>query len=129
MPPVNLDRQDQPTHSLGAPLSLFHRLLQDNWNQLTKPLQHFHGSIVPAEGYGVFRVRNGEKFYGRLLARILRLPLAGNAIPVRLRVTPHAGGERWERIFGDHSVITEDREYPGLLLAERFLSDGQAAPV
>lgn len=69
---------------------------------------------------GVLRVTHGPGHAARLLARVMRLPEAGEAVDTRLVVTPIDGGERWMRTFGTRAMNT--RQYPagGGDVAERI---------
>ena len=81
----------------------------------TQILAYPHG----VRGHGVLRVENGHSAAARLVARLLRLPEAGDAVETHLIVTPIAGGEQWRRTFGAHALDT--RQYPaGGGMAERI---------
>jgi hypothetical protein len=67
-------------------------------------------------GAGWFTIRHGERGPSRLLARLMRLPSAGNDVPVKLVVTPHERGEQWHRTFGPTPFITEQRAVEGLMV-------------
>jgi hypothetical protein len=65
-------------------------------------------------------VGHGGSRAARLLAHVLRLPEAGDAVNTRVVVTPDEGGERWLRTFGTRALNT--RQYPagGGSVAERI---------
>jgi hypothetical protein len=75
-------------------------------------------SIV--RGRGSLRIAHGRSRLARILARLLRLPRASDAVDARLVVTPHAGGERWHRTFGDRRLETLQYQAGDHDLAERF---------
>ncbi len=70
-------------------------------------------------GVGVFAVRRGEGRFARAVARLMRLPEGGEAVPLRLSVEPHGGGERWRRDFAGREFVTEQGEHAAGLMAER----------
>lgn len=101
---------------LAARAGLYERLVREAWGGLDEPVRSFHAR---ARSSGTFVVRRGAGRVARLVARLLGLPEAGEAVPMRLTVTPHGGGERWHRAFADKDFITEQRTHTGSLLAER----------
>lgn len=99
-----------------ARAGLYERLVREAWGGLDESVRSFHAH---ARSSGTFVVRRGAGRVSRLVARLLGLPEAGEAVPLRLTVTPHGGGERWHRAFDGKDFITEQRAHPGPLLAER----------
>jgi hypothetical protein len=86
-----------------------------------EPVQRLHTTTVGAlHASGRFTVRHGDRALARLLARLLGLPAAGADVPVKLVVTPHARGERWERAFGASRLVSEQRAGEGGLIVERM---------
>jgi len=84
-------------------------------------VQRLHTTTVGAlHASGRFTVRQGDRAPARLLARLLGLPAAGPDVPVKLVVTPHALGERWERAFGASRLVSEQRAGRGGLMVERM---------
>ncbi len=71
-------------------------------------------------GTGSFSVRRGQGMLARLLVRLMRLPAAGEAVPVRLVLTYHRAGERWERTFAGKPFITEQHAGVGQHMVERI---------
>jgi hypothetical protein len=55
--------------------------------------------------HGVLRVTHGTGL-ARVLARLLRLPRAGDAVDTRLAVTPSATGDHWRRTFDGRHLDT-----------------------
>ena len=105
----------------GARAGLYERLVREAWGGLDESVRRFHVcGDSGARAVGTFTVRRGTSRAARLLARLLRLPQSGEAVPLLLSVTPREGGERWHRSFAGVDFITEQREHEGgLLLAER----------
>ena len=100
----------------AARAGLYERLVGDEWKGLDESVRRFH---VRARGEGVFAVRRGEGRFARAVARLMRLPPGGKAVPLLLSVEPHAGGERWRRNFAGREFVTEQSGHAGPLLAER----------
>lgn len=99
-----------------AGAGLYERLVGEGWGELAEPVRRLH---LCARGAGTFAVRRGEGRVARLLARLLGLPLSGEAVPLRLSIEPHAGGERWRRNFAGREFVTEQGAHEGALMAER----------
>lgn len=100
--------------------SLYARILRDDWLQVTAPIRRAHAPLPVLRAHGHFRVAHGRHPVARLLARLLRLPPAGDAIDTRLVVTALDQGERWERTFGTSRVETKQHEGPASDLIECF---------
>lgn len=99
---------------------LYERLVGGAWGRLPEPVRRLHPAGSRVRGAGRFEVRHGGRLTARLLARLMRLPAAGDAVPVVLTVEPEgAGGERWHRSFGGRPFVTHQRERPPGLLADR----------
>jgi hypothetical protein len=95
---------------------LYERLVGDGWDGLDEPVRRLH---LRARGAGLFAVRRGEGRLARIVARLMGLPLGGEAVPLLLSVEPHGEGERWRRNFAGRDFVTEQSEHAGPLLAER----------
>lgn len=102
--------------TFAARAGLYERLVGEAWGGLDEPVRRFHAH---ARSSGTFVVRRGGGRLARLVARLMGLPEAGEAVPLRLTVTPHGGGERWHRAFADKNFVTDQRAHAGSLLAER----------
>src|SRR5262249_44849423 len=100
--------------------ALYPRLMGAAWSALAEPLQRLHVGLETVQATGMFTVRHGTRPVARLLAALLRLPMAGEEVPVRLVVTPHRHGERWQRTFAERSLVSEQYAGPGGCLGERF---------
>ena len=52
-----------------------------------------------------------------MLARLVRLPEAGEAVDVELLVTAREDGEEWRRTFGGHPLLSmQSKRFDGLLV-------------
>lgn len=99
-----------------ARAGLYERLVGTSWGELDEPVRRLH---LRARGEGAFAVRRGRGRFARVVARLLGLPRSGEAVPLKLSVEPHAGGERWRRAFNGKEFVTEQDEHPAGLMAER----------
>jgi hypothetical protein len=108
-----------PTTDSTTATSLYARILGDDWLRVAEGVRaaHFAGRTI--ERRGTFQVRRGAGLLVRALAVLLRLPAAGEGIPIRLRIEGDGAGERWIRHFGDQRLTTRQRTV-GELLGERF---------
>ena len=98
---------------------LYERLVGEGWGGLGEPVRRFHTYGGELRAGGAFAVRRGRGLAARMLARMLRLPESGEAVPLLLTVTESGGGERWRRSFAGRDFVTEQRGHAGPLLAER----------
>jgi hypothetical protein len=103
-----------------ASTALYPRLVGAAWSALAGPLQRLHLGLETVQATGMFTVRHGTWPVARLLAALLRLPMAGEDVPIRLVVTPHRHGERWQRTFAEGSLVSEQDAGPEGCLGERF---------
>lgn len=99
---------------------LYQRLLGAAWNELAAPVRRLHSAQGSVARVGLFRVRWGEGRLARFLARLGRLPTAGEAVSTRLEITTDSERETWRRDFAGTQVVTCQRESPAGVLAERF---------
>lgn len=87
---------------------------------LDAAVQRAHGTAGPVEFEGTIDVVGASNWLGRALARLLRLPRAGKAIPTTLHIVPEHGGETWRRSFAGKPLVTwQGRDARGRM-AERF---------
>jgi hypothetical protein len=106
--------------SLRCRSGLYAKLLGDSWLSLDVAVRRLHASGPLVHAVGVFRVRRGSNLLARTLARLARLPAAGEAVDIQLRVTAWGGGEKWQRTFAGRPLVTLQSERPVGLLAERM---------
>jgi hypothetical protein len=98
--------------------TLYGRVLGDRFADLHPTLRRFHSSVEGGEGHGRFRVTRSPRWSGKLVADLLRLPPAQDAVEVRLKVSPEGAGERWVRSFGNSPFVTYQTARGGLLLEQ-----------
>lgn len=60
-------------------------------------------------GVGSLTVERGSSLRSRCLAGLLRLPRAGPAQPLRVRIDQHGSGERWRRRIGGRRLDSRQR--------------------
>lgn len=87
--------------------------------RLAAPVGRLHYAAGERFAEGRFHVTRGAGIAG-MLAWLMRLPEPGEAVPVRLVITPTAGGERWVRDFAGRFIATWQRAAGGGIIDERF---------
>jgi hypothetical protein len=108
-------RMDERTHPTG----LYPRLLGDSWAELAEAVRGMHCAGSRVQGLGFMRVSHGANRLVRWLAVVLRLPAAGEAVPVTLVITPSANAEEWRRTFAGMLMVTRQSPRSDGLLAEQ----------
>src|SRR5262245_37251656 len=76
-----------------TPSELYPKFLGDSWRDLDYAMRRLHGSGAVVRAVGAFQVRQGGNRLARAIARLARLPAAGEAVDVRLQVTALEEGE------------------------------------
>ncbi len=104
----------------GRSSGLYSRLLGDSWRDLDKALRCLHGAGANVHAEGVFRVRQGSNRVARVIARWSRMPAAGDAVDIRLKVTADEKGEEWRRTFAGHPLVSLQLYRDDGLLVERM---------
>lgn len=99
---------------------LYPKLLGDSWDCLHEALQRLHGSNAPVHAVGVLRVCRGSNALARLLARLARLPAAGEAVDIQLQISTRGSGQEWRRMFAGRPLVSLQYERPEGLLGERI---------
>jgi len=100
--------------------ALYPTLLCGSWHELDEAVQRLHAADKTIHASGVFQVFRGTNWITRMLAKLARLPPAGEAVDVRLVVTPHPEGEEWQRSFDGRPLVSMQYPSPGGLLCERM---------
>jgi len=94
---------------------LYRRLLGQDYERLPASLQDFHHIDRERHFQARFKITRGPGLLRALLCRLGRLPASGENVPMRLRVTPEEGRERWVRQFGEQVLESVQWEKDGLL--------------
>jgi hypothetical protein len=105
---------------LRSPSGLYPKLLGASWRDLDVAIRRLHDSGGTVHAAGVFQVRHGAGGLARTLARLARLPAAGNAVDVRLQVTAREEGEEWRRTFAGRPLVSMQSDQGVGLLVERM---------
>jgi Domain of unknown function (DUF4166) len=103
-----------------SPPGLYPQLLGSRWNELDESVQCLHGQGNLVRATGTFRVCHGNNRLLRLLARLARLPAAGESVDLQLVVTPVNQGEEWRRTFAGSLMVSTQWQQSHGLLAERM---------
>ena len=97
-------------------MTLYQRVLKDEFSLLHPMLQRFHASHYGGGGRGPFEVIRGTNVFSRLMGLMMGLPPAAKHVEVVLDVETRQGDEYWSRTFGDWPMHSRQRERAGLLL-------------
>jgi hypothetical protein len=103
-----------------SPSGLYLKLLGASWPDLDVAIRRLHDSGETVNAVGVFQVRHGSNRLARALARLARLPAAGEAVDVRLQVSAREEGEEWRRTFALHPLVSLQSDLGAGLLVERM---------
>jgi hypothetical protein len=103
---------------MTVPSRLYQKLLGASWPDLDVALRRLHDSRETVRAVGLFRVRRGNNILARALARLTRMPEAGEAVDVRLRVTAREGAEEWSRTFAGRPLMSAQSDRSSGLLVE-----------
>lgn len=118
--PKGMETPSGDTRGRAGAAGFYARLAGEAWAGVCEPVRLFHSGEMPARWSGRFDVSHGPGLAARLLARLMRLPAAGEGLSVRLAVTAEGErGERWERTFGGRPFVTSQSEHGEGFLAER----------
>ncbi len=102
----------------SSPL-LYPKLLGEAWANLDSAVQRLHSCHGPVQAGGIFHIRHGSNWFARLLAWLMQLPKAGEAVDTRLRITAQGDREEWRRHFAGRPWITVQFAGSDGLLVER----------
>jgi len=102
---------------------LYRGMLGEAWGRLPPPLQVMHDvhKVLIADGTAI--VERGGGLLARLVGRIMGLPPAGRDVPLTVTFRAAAGGEHWQRTFGDSTFASVQEPGRGRferLVCERF---------
>jgi Domain of unknown function (DUF4166) len=102
-----------------ASLSLYRRVLGARFDELPEVLKRFHDGARGGRARGTFRVVRGDGMVRNIVAALLRMPRAGENVPIRLEVVVAGDRERWLRYFLGRCTATVQWA-DGNLLMERY---------
>ncbi|HZM76548.1 MAG TPA: DUF4166 domain-containing protein [Candidatus Limnocylindrales bacterium] len=66
----------------------------------------FHLGEASVRGIGSFEVQRGPARVARLLCALMRAPVSGSAVPVRVDVLRRPDGEVWTRVIGGRTYVS-----------------------
>jgi hypothetical protein len=90
--------------------TLYQRAFGPSFQELHPVLRDFHGNPNGGNGQGPFDVIAGDRWYHKVIARIMGFPPPGTDIPLTLKVTTFPdGSEQWTRHFRD--LVMHTRQY------------------
>jgi len=102
-----------------ASVSLYRRVLGAKFDELPAVLKRFHDDAQGGRASGTVRVERGAGLLRGAAASLLGMPMAGETVPVRLRIVVQGDRERWIRHFGDQRVSSTQWAEGELLLEKR----------
>jgi Domain of unknown function (DUF4166) len=102
-----------------AALSLYRRVLGADFDKLPEVLKRFHGGARGGSARGTFRVGRADGIIRNSVAELLRMPRAGEHVPIHLEVVVKGDREHWLRHFPGRCTTTVQWA-DGNLLMERF---------
>src|SRR5262245_16766355 len=114
------DKKEEASVISRSASGLYLKLLGASWCELNYAMRRFHSSGETVRAVGVFRVRHGSNGMARAIARLARLPVAGEAVDIRLQVTAREEGEEWRRTFAGHPLVSMQSDRVDGVLAERM---------
>lgn len=100
----------------AAPASLYRSVIGDDFDRLPDSLRQFHELPHGGRATGHFEIERGASMLARLVALLLRLPLAGTDIPLKLDVAVDGLRERWVRDFAGRCLNSTQWTRNGMLI-------------
>ena len=99
---------------------MYAKTLGPHWGELHGEVRDLHtfweGKYA---GKGEFAIRHGSNILARVTARMLRMPEAGENVPVSLQITEHPWGEHWLRTMGVKTFPSAQRGFAPGRISER----------
>jgi hypothetical protein len=96
---------------------VYRRVLGADFDCLPAAVRQLHDLSAPSIWRGRANVKAGTSLVAHLLARLFRLPPAGDDQPLEVRFAPRDDHEVWERRFSRRTFVS--RQYPaGALILE-----------
>ncbi len=107
----------------GDGVPLYRQVLGSAFDDLPSQVKTLHDAAVTRDWVGAAQVRRGPGVLARIVAAVFGFPKAAESVPVRVTLSPEAGGERWLRNFDGKrfsSYQSRGRGRDAHLLIERF---------
>ena len=102
-------------------VSLYRRILGDQFDKLPEALRGFHDLPKGGRGTGRFQIERGAGLIARILGLLLRFPAAGANVLLTLDVSVEGDRERWIRDFGGRCLKSIQWVQDGLLIEKAGL--------
>lgn len=97
-------------------MSVYRNLLGDRFKNLPTQVQVFHDPDGVSVWDGTAQVKRGTSPLAKLVCHLFGFPATGEAVPLRLTITPLGNGERWDRDFGGRRMVTKQVTRDGWLI-------------
>ncbi len=107
------------TAAVAVEPALFRRLLAEAFDRLPEATRRLHRGRPAIVADGEAEVEASGSAMGRLLARLLSMPVRSGRVPLRVVIEQREGREYWSRRFGNETMRTQMRAMDGLIV-ERF---------
>lgn len=95
---------------------MYARLVGEAWAAVPAIVRAAH---APGVVRGRVKVQRGTGWLARMLGVVLRLPSAGDGVPVRLEIARDGDSLAWRRTFGQRTLVSR-QEVRGELVLESF---------
>lgn len=100
--------------------TLYQRVMGDALSRLDTPLKNFHQQKQSFSMEGQADILPSSNILGRVIAGIMRFPLAGEKVPLTVEIEIAAKGETWTRGFAGRKFSSRQKfgqgRYEGLLV-------------
>ena len=106
--------------TIPAPMSLYQNLLREHWNAVSPRVKNSHLSGKELHANCCLDVVGSSNVVGKIIGRIISLPVPGKAAPVTLHIHECPEGELWERMFPDCNLRSVQSQSAEGYLVDRF---------
>jgi Domain of unknown function (DUF4166)/Saccharopine dehydrogenase NADP binding domain len=104
-------------HSVGT---LYQTVMGEALESLDAPIRDFHRQTQSFKMSGEADVMPAANFLGRIVALIMRFPVAGKKVPLDVNISIDSNGETWTRSFAGRKFSSRQKfgqgRYEGLLV-------------
>ena len=103
-------------YNAKLPAGLYRQVIGETYDQLPEILRRFHDAPDRSTVTGTFQVTRGAGVLRNIVAGLMGLPSAGEAVPVHLAIQLAGARELWVRTFGNQRFVTRQWYCNGLLI-------------
>lgn len=96
-------------------MTLYQKILGEQFYELAKPLQLFHSRVDGASASGYVEFKRGRNYFAKLIGIALCLPVSSKKTLVELKVQANTEYELWIRNFGGKHAVSKQFLKDGLL--------------